>query len=479
MKRTITLYIIFSVFLFLQPVHAQVSVVDAYPNLSFSSPIDYQYASESDNRVYVAERAGRIVVFENNSSASTSQEFFDISSRVSTAGEGGLLGFSFHPDFETNGFFYVYYTPSNPFRTVISRFEVSGTEPATGDPDSELILLEISQPFDNHNAGQIRFGPDGYLYIALGDGGSSGDPEENGEDRTTLLGSILRIDVDNTDPGLNYAIPPDNPYINNTQGFREEIYAYGFRNPYRFSFDSQTGDLWVGDVGQAAREEIDVVQKGLNYGWNTMEGSLCFDPSQNCDTTNRELPVFEYGRTEGRSITGGFVYRGTAVPELQGRYVYADFGSGRIWSIAYDGSMAFDNQLIDTFSGNSIITFGEDQNGEIYFGSFDGNIYTFESETATSADEDREIPEQVSLLQNYPNPFNPSTTISYALQTPAFVDLRVFDMTGKEIASLVQETQTAGIHNVTFDASALSSGTYIYRLKTGESTFSKKMILVK
>lgn len=456
---------------------AQIEVVNAYPNLIFDSPIDYQYANLSDNIVYVAERNGRILAFENDEATSETVVFLDIRNQVSISGEGGLLGFAFHPEYDSNGYFYVYYTPGNPFRSVISRFEAS-EDGVFADEESELILMEIDQPYNNHNGGQIRFGPDGYLYIALGDGGSGGDPDDNGEDRTTLLGSLLRIDVDNTHADLNYAIPEDNPFVGNEEEYREEIYAYGLRNPYRFSFDAETGELWVADVGQSTREEINVVEKGMNYGWNTMEGSLCFDPPSNCDTSGKELPVYEYGRSEGGSITGGFLYRGTNAPELKGRYVYADFVSGNIWSLDWDGETASDNQLIDSFNQYQLITFGEDQNRELYLGSLDGNIYTFES-VATGNEISAETPSNIQLHQNYPNPFNPATVISYQLKVNSEVSLEIFNMLGQKIDVLEKGRKSAGIHSVTFDAAHIPSGIYIYKLQAGEEVLTRKMTLMK
>ena len=460
-------------------VQAQIEIVDAYPNLSFDGPIDYQFASTSNNKVYVAERPGRIRVFENDANTSETQMFLDIENQVNTSGEGGLLGFDFHPEYETNGYLYVHYTAGGPFRTVVSRFEVSASNPDSINEESEMILLELDQPYQNHNGGQIGFGPDGFLYIALGDGGSGGDPLNSGQDRSTLLGALLRIDVDNTEGDLNYAIPADNPFAGNEEGYREEIYAYGLRNPYRFSFDSETGELWVGDVGQSAREEIDVIEKGGNYGWNTMEGSLCYEPSTGCDTSGLELPVFEYGRSEGQSITGGYVYRGSRLPELEGRYIYGDFGSGRIWSLAWDGETASDNQLIGQIGGGLLITFGQDQDGEVYFGSFDGNIYTFESEPTVSSEQDKDQPENVTLNQNYPNPFNPTTQISFELPQATNVDLRVYDMLGREVAVLENGRKPAGLHEVSFDGSAMTSGIYIYKLTAGAVSITRKMTLLK
>ncbi len=228
----------------------------------------------------------------------------DITNRVTSSGnEMGLLGLAFHPNFTNNGYFFVDYTASSPSRTVISRFKILND---TVDTSDELIILEVAQPYSNHNGGQIRFGPDGYLYIALGDGGAGGDPQNNGQDRSTLLGSILRINIDKTTSSTNYDIPTDNPFVNNTSGYKEEIFAYGLRNPWRFSFDNST--LWAGDVGQNSIEEIDIVESGKNYGWNVMEGSNCYN-TNTCNDTDLVYPVYEYSHSFGFSITGGFVYR--------------------------------------------------------------------------------------------------------------------------------------------------------------------------
>ena len=240
------------------------------------------------------------------------------------------------------------------------------------------MILEVPQPYGNHNGGQLAFGPDGFLYIALGDGGSGGDPHHHGQDRTTLLGSILRIDIDRTQGGKNYAVPHDNPFAGNTEGFREEIFAYGLRNPWRFSFDPQTKRLWAGDVGQDRPiEEIDIIEKGKNYGWNIMEGTLCYNPPSGCKTEGLEKPVWEYTRDDGRSITGGFVYRGKKVPALFGKYIYADFVSGRIWALEYNGKNPATNALIFHNPNLYISSFGTDRQNELYFCSFDGRIYTF------------------------------------------------------------------------------------------------------
>lgn len=350
------------------------TIVNAFPELRFNRPLDFQSPSDGTDRIFVVEQRGIVHVFPNNATVSEASVFLDIDDEVSnTADEIGLLGMAFHPDYATNGFFYLCYTPSSNL-SVVSRFQVSSTDSNIADPLSETILLEIPQPFTNHNGGQLAFGQDGYLYIASGDGGSGGDPQGNGQKRTNLLGAVLRIDVDGTENGFNYAIPADNPYADNTD-FRGEIFAYGLRNPWRISFDTQTGMLWAGDVGQDKREEINIIENGKNYGWNILEGTDCFQGT-GCDRTNLTLPIFEYNHDQGDvSITGGYVYRGNSVPELQGHYIYADFESGRIWALSI-GSDPTNTLLMDT--DLNIASFGTDSDNELYICSFDGAIYKFE-----------------------------------------------------------------------------------------------------
>lgn len=346
----------------------------AFPNLSFTRPVDLQHAGDNSDRIFVVEQAGVIKVFPNNEEATNVSVFLDIRERVrDNSNEEGLLGLAFHPNFESNGFFYVNYTASNPRRTVISRFSVSD-DPQSGDSSSELVLLEFEQPYGNHNGGQVAFGPDGYLYIATGDGGSAGDPMNNGQNRNTLLGAILRIDVDTSANGRPYGIPSDNPFAGQGDRFKEEIFAYGLRNPWRFSFDAMTGDLWAADVGQNSYEEIDLIVNGGNYGWKLREAAHCFDPRDNCPTENLIDPVMEYGRSSGGSITGGYVYRGTAIPDFYGKYFYADFATGRVWFFSWDGAQATGvTEFTDT--NLSISSFGVDQNNELYICAFDGRIY--------------------------------------------------------------------------------------------------------
>jgi glucose/arabinose dehydrogenase len=350
-------------------------VENAFPNLSFKRPVDLQHSGDNTNRLFVVEQAGLIYVFSNSREVDSKNVFLDLKSKVKDRGnEEGLLGLAFHPNYKSNGYFYVNYTAANPNRTVISRFKVSDANKNEANPNSEQVILEIPQPYGNHNGGQLAFGSDGYLYIAVGDGGSGGDPLGHGQNLTTMLGSILRIDIDNKANGKEYAIPADNPFAKNTNDYREEIYAYGLRNPWRFSFDKETGSLWTGDVGQDLYEEINIIVKGGNYGWNIMEGMHCFKPPAGCDTSGLILPVWEYGRKEGISVTGGFVYRGKTMAGLIGKYIYGDFGSGNIWALDVSNkNKPFSALLLKTKL--NIASFGTDQNNELYICSFDGKIY--------------------------------------------------------------------------------------------------------
>ncbi len=344
------------------------ALTNAFTNLNFSRPLDLQSPQDGTNRIFVAEQGGVIKVFENDASVEEAVTFLNLSDKTVSTSELGLLGFAFHPNYATNGFIYVTYTPSTDL-VVISRFKVSETDSNSINVSSETVFLQITQPFTNHNGGQLAFGSDGFLYIASGDGGGSGDPNGNAQNLENLLGKILRIDVNTEENGLEYGIPADNPFVNNTTA-RPEIYAYGLRNPWRFSFDAQTNTIRAGDVGQDQLEEIDLIEKGGNYGWNILEGTSCYSESD-CDGTGTIDPIFEYGHANNdKSITGGYVYRGTQVPDLNGYYIYGDFVSGRIWALDQAGN----NQLLlDT--GLSIASFGTDTNNELYVCSFDGKIY--------------------------------------------------------------------------------------------------------
>jgi glucose/arabinose dehydrogenase len=334
-----------------------------------SSPL-YLTSPANDSRLFVVEQAGRIRIIKNGQVLA--QPFLDIVSRVSSGGERGLLSVAFHPSYAANGFFYVNFTDLAG-NTRVERFKVS-SNPDVGDASSSKLILGVTQPFANHNGGLNLFGPDGMLYIGLGDGGSGGDPQGNGQRTNTLLGKILRIDVDNGDP---YSIPSGNPFANQS-GARPEIWAFGLRNPWRFSFDRTAGLLFVADVGQGSLEEIDVVpttRAGVNYGWNIMEGSSCFG-SGSCSTAGLEPPVIEYNHSGGAcSVTGGYAYRGSAIPELAGHYFYSDYCAGFLRSFLYSNGAATDQRTWDVGTIGSVTSFGEDAAGEMYIVVQQGRVY--------------------------------------------------------------------------------------------------------
>lgn len=332
--------------------------------LGFTSPVHITNAGDRSGRIFVVERAGVIKIMKDGVVSVT--PFLDISARVGTAGEGGLLSLAFPPGYAMKNYFYVYYTDLQG-NTVVARYHLSN-DPDIADPNSKEFILTAAQPFANHNGGQIAFGPDGYLYIGLGDGGGGGDPQGNGQNPGTVLGKMLRIDTESG--AASYAVPQDNPFINDP-AYQTEIWALGLRNPWRFSFDSLTGDLYIGDVGQATYEEIDFQKAsshgGENYGWNVMEGMHCYN-SNTCDQTGLTLPIAEYDHSEGCSVTGGQVYRGTLYPSLYGYYLFGDYCSGRIWGLKGTGSLP--ELLLDT--DLFIATFGRDEAGELYIADLTG-----------------------------------------------------------------------------------------------------------
>lgn len=339
-----------------------------------NSPIGLANAGDGSGRLFVIEQAGRIRVLENRELSDN--VFLDIREKISCCGERGLLGLAFHPQYAVNGYFYVNYTDLNG-DTVIARFEVS-EDRAKADPASESQLLFIEQPFGNHNGGGMAFGPDGYLYLALGDGGSGGDPMGNAQNTNSLLGKLLRIDVNQP---AGYSVPVDNPFTDG--GGAPEVWVFGLRNPWRFSFDRLTGDLYIGDVGQGSWEEIDYLPAGYpgaaNFGWNYREGSQPYQTSSIPSDLVLIDPVSEYGRDLGYSVIGGLVYRGEQLPELKGIYLFGDYGSGFIWGLNRDSEGFWQNRILFE-TGSSITSFGEDENGELYYVSQNGELYQLVSE---------------------------------------------------------------------------------------------------
>jgi len=334
-------------------------------------PIVVTHARDGSNRVFVATEQGVIYVLPNDPQTTEAKIFLDLRDRVryyDLENEEGFLGLAFHPDYKRNGELFIYYTAKHtPHLSVISRFRVSKDNPDQADPKSEEELLRIPQPFWNHKGGTLVFGPDGYLYIALGDGGSGNDPFANGQNLQSLLGKILRIDVNHASPGLKYGIPKDNPFVGK-ESARPEIFAYGFRNIWRMAFDRQTGLLWCADVGQNLWEEIDLVTKGGNYGWSVREGTHPFGPNGSVARADLIEPIWEYDHQVGKSIIGGLVYRGKRVPQLVGKYVYADYITGKLWALDYDPAA---KKVLGNYRIPSpmlpVINFGEDESGEVYF----------------------------------------------------------------------------------------------------------------
>jgi glucose/arabinose dehydrogenase len=335
----------------------------------YKQPLFVTGAGDGSKRLFVVEKTGRVWIWALKDGKRHAEPFLDLSKVVSTSSEQGLLGLAFSPSFRRDGLFYVNYTRADG-ATVVSRFQAALDSVVGG---SETVLLTVAQPYANHNGGMLAFGPDGYLYVGLGDGGSGGDPKGNGQNLGTLLGTLLRIDVGGTG---KYAIPKDNPFVGRT-GARPEIWAWGLRNPWRFSFDRETGDLWIGDVGQNAWEEIDFQPAasagGENYGWNHFEGTHPYPSGSKARSGEYVAPVIEYDRAAGQSVTGGYVYRGKQQPALLGTYIYGDFSSGRVWG-ARRTAGGIENRLLAE-SGFAISSFGEDDDGELYVVDYNGAIY--------------------------------------------------------------------------------------------------------
>src|SRR5437660_3672986 len=338
------------------------------------SPVDLQTPDDNSGRLFVVEQPGTIRIISNGALLPTN--FLDISSKVDFVGEMGLLGLAFHTNYSQSGQFYLNYDRilNGTIQTVIAEYKVSAANPDQADPASEHILLTVDQPstFTNHKGGQLAFGNDGFLYIGCGDGGSEGDALGTGQNLQTLLGKMLRIDVDHTDPPRQYAIPRDNPFFVSGGGLLE-IWAYGLRNPWRFSFERSKGRLFCADVGQDRFEEVDLLQKGGNFGWNIMEGAHCFNPPSGCNMTGLILPIAEYDHSQGETVIGGYAYHGSAIPGLVGLYVFGDFSNGKIWGLTENPPGTWTRaQLLST--GRRISSFGQDAAGEIYVVDYSGSV---------------------------------------------------------------------------------------------------------
>jgi glucose/arabinose dehydrogenase len=428
----------------------------------FEQPSDITHAG--DDRIFVVEQAGKIFIVDSEGNVNPTP-FLDITDRVKSGGEQGLLGLAFHPDYAGNGYFYVNYTDDSN-ATNIARFSVSATDPDQADVSSEKTLLTVDQPYLNHNGGDLAFGPNGYLYIGLGDGGSAGDPGNRAQNMQTFLGKMLRIDVDNGDP---YGIPDSNPFVNEP-GILDEIWASGLRNPWRFSFDRVTGDLWIGDVGQNAIEEIDMQPAssngGENWGWRCYEGSNEYNTNGCGPSSEYVFPVFEYSHEIGCSVTGGFVYRGSEIPELQGHYFFADYCSDYIWTLREEGG-AWISDIAGQFPGNNFSTFGEDTAGELYVaGHGTGTIYKIKDVASGIGDR---IDSQKLVV--YPNPARDQIQIktTAVIKLPAFITIS--DLQGR----VVYEMEVSD-KNSNLDISYLEPGVFILTFKNAYGQSNKKLI---
>ena len=468
--------------------YSQYIYKDAFPNLTFFKPTELTQAPDGTDRFFVASQTGQIRVFPNDPNTSSMKMFLDIPDSVTQSGFQGLYGLTFHPEYVNNGYFYVYYS-AGPIPSIVNklvRFQVSSTNPDSAFPGSAYEILSIPFPSSEHNGGTIKFGSDGYLYISLGDGspGSGGDPLNHAQNRSEIYGKILRINVDSASGGKNYSIPPTNPYVGNMNNWLEEIYAYGFRNVWKFSFDFPTNTLWAGDVGQTRIEEVNLVNIGGNYGWRLKEGTLCYNPPTGCDTIPGLIdPYYEYNHSQGASVTGGYVYHGTKMPNLVNKYIYGDYMNGRVWALTFDTVNAPVNQLLFD-SPHFISDFAIDTANNIYYAQygFTGPPKIFKIVDTTLVGlvtESNSIPERFELFQNYPNPFNPLTTISFSLRESSYVTLNVYEVSGKLVSNLVNSNLTPGKYRYNFDASRLSSGVYFYRLIAGDFVSTKRGLLLK
>jgi len=427
----------------------------------FSSPV--AIVNAGDTRLFVVQRGGAIRILNANGTINATN-FLMLSSIISSGGERGLLGLAFHPNYATNGYFYVNYTRIGDGATVIARYSVSSTNPDVADASSALVLLTISQPFSNHNGGSLAFGPDGYLYIGMGDGGSAYDPNNSGQNINTLLGKMLRIDVNS---GTPYGIPPTNPYAGAIPG-SDEIWAVGMRNPWKFSFDSQTGDLWIADVGQNAIEEINKAPStaaGLNYGWRCYEGNSPFNTTGCSIITNYVFPVTDYthAASGGCSITGGYVYRGATYPNLQGKYLFSDYCNNKIGYIANTGgAITWSN----AFSGN-ISTFGQDVTGELYVAGLSNGIISKIVDTTLSVDDFEEI--GISI---YPNPAKDSFTIKN--ENNWELTIKIYDVSGR----MVLNQQGQSLELISINTSNFSRGLHLVVMEnTNGYTFKSKLMI--
>lgn len=457
--------LLFSLFLFISFFASSQEVEIEFFKGNFSDPLNLQHAN--DDRLFVVEQGGRIKIIQADGSVN-SVPFLDISGQVSNGGEQGLLGLAFHPDYATNGYFYINYTKTNG-DTQVSRFSVDPTNPDLADENSELPIIGYTQPFSNHNGGCIAFSPDGYLYIASGDGGSGGDPGDRAQNILLPLGKLLRLDVDNPSGNNNYGIPPDNPFIGNPDGL-DEIWSYGLRNPWRFSFDFTENNIWIGDVGQGEIEEINresATEGGINYGWRCYEGSMPYNTTDCPPANELTFPIAEYSSGSGSgncSVTGGYVYRGSVYTDIAGLYFFADYCSGLIGTVDANGN------LVDhgNFPGNWV-SFGEDINKELYIIDIGGDIYKVKG-GETAGTEDFSINNSLSML---PNPA--SQNVVFRLKEDNLQTIQFFDIRG----SLVYSEENISNNEKTISIENLNAGIYFAKVISEKAQSAVKKLIVQ
>jgi len=464
---------------------SQVSPQVAFPGLPFwNRPIGLIDPYDGTDRLFLMEHRGVIHVFENDPSVTTTRVFLDIEYKVNRIGESGLLGLAFHPDYENNGRVYVFYsTAVDSLRSVLSCFTVS-SDPDSLDESTELVLLNIPRTNTYHVGGRLTFGPDGYLWLFVGDDGVP----SNGQDRTTLPGAMLRLDVDNPSGGLNYGIPPTNPFVGNMDGYREEIYAWGMRNTWGYSYDATTDRWWGGDVGLDTYEEVNILENGKNYGWPVLEGPACYIPNP-CDTTglNFTNPIHYYDHSVGSAIIGGWVYRGSRIPSLYGYYVFADYVAGKFWAMDYDGvNPPTVYSLYENGSFGPMFTFAVDKDNQLFFTNGNGRIYWFTGEfVPVGIGTPTDNPRVARLEQNYPNPFNPQTMIAYSVDRAAHIQIDIYNVEGRLVRDLVNRNVAPGSYHAEWDGKddagrLRASGVYFYRLTVdGAMAQTRRMVLLK
>lgn len=435
----------------------------------FIFPLDISHTQ--DGRLYVVEQRGQVKVIESDGTLNDII-YLNLWNKISFGGERGLLGLAFHPNFQENGLLYVNYT-NRSGTTHISSFSFQQGDLRVNS-DTENILLDISQPYGNHNGGCLKFGPDGHLYIAMGDGGWWKDPHNNAQNDQSLLGKMLRIGVEEEG---GYFIPEDNPFVQ-APFTSDEIWASGLRNPWRFSFDRATGDLWIGDVGQDDYEEINRVKvgepAGLNFGWRCREGHEVLDPRDCLGTGAFTFPLYVYPTTRniGESITGGYVYRGTAFPELQGKYIYGDYASGKIWALQELPTGEILNELIAQHQRNDISSFGEDADGELYItGYHTGKVYRLVKEFVSTSSPFINH----SALSITPNPFDNFLTIQLETTQTQVLTIQLINFMGQVLRQQTT-SRTIGKHIVQLDTSDLPIGAYMLSITDGRDVISKKLI---